>query len=154
MPFRFIRTYLHAHLRFLFIARWKWSSTGLFFSCARVCTVATQGLYTHQKQNFSVYESISCRCALKQFLRDCVDRESSFTFLNHISRKISSLLPCSIGIFFTKRKAETDCIRSKHLCFKRSEEEKILFPLSSKIKFIIIGKSAFLNLYLFLKFLW
>ena len=69
-----IRTYLHAHLRFLFIARWRCSSTGLFLSGTRVCTVATQGLYTHQKQNLAFMNQFRVVAPLKIFERLWIEK--------------------------------------------------------------------------------
>ena len=75
---------------------------------------------------FSVYESSSCRCALKQFSKDCVDRESSPTFLNH-EQKHQLIIACNVlaaqELFFTL-KAETDYKRSKQFVFLNARKRK------------------------------
>ena len=132
-----IRTYRwNAHLRFLFIAHWRCSRTGLSLSGARVCMVATQGLYTHQKQNLAFMNPFHVVVPLKIFLRDCVDRESSSKFLLKPWVGTSAHLACNfcwIGTYLHCRKKlkPTANNQSIILYFKRrSEEEKPLFPLS------------------------
>ena len=158
-----IRTYrCKAHLRFLFIAGRKCSRTVspfawfcLLLSGARICTVATQCLYTHQKQKLAFkFNSLLVACGisvpLNNLLRNWIKKAPSH--FSTVSRNISSSLPAIFAAyrhFSSQEKLKLTANNQSILYFKRSEEEKLLFPLSSKITFIIIGESAFLYHYLF-----
>ena len=84
---------------------------------------------------FSVYESSSCRCALKQFSKDCVDRESSPTFLNH-EQKHQLIIACNVQQhrnFSSLQKLKLTANDQRILCFKRWEElGKTIVPAEVK----------------------
>jgi len=89
-------------------------------------------------------------CALKQFLRDWIKKAPPH--FSTVSRNISLSLPAIFAAyrnFFSQEILKLTANNQSILYFKRSEEGKLLFPLSSKVTFIIIGESAFLYHYLF-----